>query len=191
MALALALPLLSACAGGSVQKALGLGKRAPDEFAVVSRAPLVVPPDFDLRPPRPGEARPLVGGAGDQARATLLGEAPAAAERPAVAAQPVDPALSAGQQALLVEAGGSTVDPEIRRRIAAENQALAAVEQEMFTRLLKWREPTKLDAVVDAPAEAERLLANRTSGQPITAGDTPTVVERRQSPLGALVEKVF
>lgn len=189
--LALALPLLSACAGGSVQNALGLGKRSPDEFAVVSRAPLVVPPDFDLRPPRPGEARPLAGTTGDRARATLLGEAPATAARPAVAAQSLDPASSAGQQALLGKAGGGNVDPEIRRRIAEENQSLATVEQAMFTRLLKWREPEALGAVVDAPAEAERLLANRASGQPITTGDTPTVVERRQSPLGALVEKVF
>jgi Protein of unknown function (DUF3035) len=189
--LALALPLLSACAGGSVQNALGMGKRSPDEFAVVSRAPLVVPPDFDLRPPRPGEARPLAGTTGDQARATLLGEAPAAAERPAIATQSLEPASSAGQQALLGKAGGGNVDPEIRRRIAEENQSLATVEQAMFTRLLKWREPAALGAVVDAPAEAERLLANRASGQPITTGDTPTVVERRQSPLGALVEKVF
>jgi hypothetical protein len=187
----LTLTLLSACAGGSVQNALGLGKRSPDEFAVVSRAPLVVPPDFDLRPPRPGEARPLVGTAGDQARATLLGEAPAAAERPALAAQPLDPVSSAGQQALLGEAGGGNVDPEIRRRIAQENQSLATVEQAMFTKLLKWREPDALGAVVDAPAEAERLLANRVSGRPLTTGDTPTVVQRRQSPLGALVEKVF
>jgi hypothetical protein len=187
----LALPLLSACAGGSVQNALGMGKRSPDEFAVVSRAPLVVPPDFDLRPPRPGEARPLAGTTGDQARATLLGEAPAAAERPAIATQSLEPASSAGQQALLGKAGGGNVDPEIRRQIAEENQSLATVEQAMFTRLLKWREPAALGAVVDAPAEAERLLANRASGQPITTGDTPTVVERRQSPLGALVEKVF
>jgi hypothetical protein len=189
--LALALPLLSACAGGSVQNALGMGKRSPDEFAVVSRAPLVVPPDFDLRPPRPGEARPLAGTTGDQARATLLGEAPAAAERPAIATQSLEPASSAGQQALLGKAGGGTVDPEIRRRIAQENQSLATVEQAMFTKLLKWRQPAALGAVVDAPAEAERLLANRASGQPITTGDTPTVVQRRQSPLGALVEKVF
>jgi hypothetical protein len=188
--LALALPL-SACAGGSVQKALGMGKRSPDEFAVVSRAPLVVPPDFDLRPPRPGEARPMLGTTGDQARARLLGEAPAAAERPAVAAQSLDRVSSAGQQALLVKAGGGNVDPDVRRRIAAENQSLATVEEEMFTRLLKWREPAALGAVVDAPAEAERLLANRVSGQPVTAGDTPTVVQRRQSPLGSLVEKVF
>ena len=89
------------------------------------------------------------------------------------------------------EAGGGAIDPDVRRRIAEENQSLAAVEEELFTRLLQWREPETLGATVDAPAEAERLLANRADGQPATAGDTPTVVQRRQSPLGALVEKVF
>ena len=33
--------------------------------------------------------------------------------------------------------------------------------------------------------------ADRTKGEPPTTGDTPTIVERRQSPLGALVSKVF
>lgn len=186
--------VLSACAGGSVQRALGLGKRSPDEFAVVSRAPLIVPPDFDLRPPRPGEARPQVGTTADQARAQLLGQpaepgtslldsaAPAAASLPTA---------STGQQVLLQEAGGRATDPDIRQRIAAENQSLAAVEGDLFTRLLEWRQPVKLGATVDAPAEAERLLANRAGGQPATTGDTPSVVERRQSPLGALVDKVF
>ena len=70
-------------------------------------------------------------------------------------------ATSAGQQALLAEAGGGAVDPEIRRRIAEENKSLAAVEQALFTRLLKWREPNTLGATVDAQAEAERLRANR------------------------------
>jgi hypothetical protein len=192
IALLAILPLLSACARGSVQNALGLGKRAPDEFAVVSRAPLVVPPDFDLRPPRPGEPRPMVGTAGDQARAAMLGQAPLeSGSLRARGGQGPGPAANTGQQALLTQAGGDGADPDVRRRIAAENQSLAAVEQAMFTRLLKWREPDTLGAVVDAPAEAERLLANRSSGQPVTAGDTPTVVQRRQSPLGALVEKVF
>ncbi|MFC4348951.1 DUF3035 domain-containing protein [Kordiimonas lipolytica] len=35
--------------------ACGGGKNSPDEFEVVSRAPLVVPPEADLSPPRPGE----------------------------------------------------------------------------------------------------------------------------------------
>ncbi|MBM3516594.1 MAG: DUF3035 domain-containing protein, partial [Alphaproteobacteria bacterium] len=46
--------------GGCEQsrEALGLTKRQPDEFTVVSRAPLVVPPDANLRPPLPGAPRP-------------------------------------------------------------------------------------------------------------------------------------
>lgn len=43
--------LLSGCASG----AFGSG-RGPDEFAVARNAPLAVPPDFALTPPRPGEA---------------------------------------------------------------------------------------------------------------------------------------
>ena len=51
LALAASALILSGCAGG----AFGRG-RGPDEFAVARNAPLVVPPDFALTPPRPGEA---------------------------------------------------------------------------------------------------------------------------------------
>ena len=48
------LTTLSACGGGG-----GLFNRErPDEFAVARTQPLVVPPDFALRPPQPGVARP-------------------------------------------------------------------------------------------------------------------------------------
>jgi len=40
---------------GGISDKLGLEKRAPDEFAVVRNAPLSLPPDFHLRPPKPGE----------------------------------------------------------------------------------------------------------------------------------------
>src|SRR5690348_17094840 len=39
-----------------IRKALGYDKSIPDEFAVVSRAPLAIPPDYSLRPPQPGAA---------------------------------------------------------------------------------------------------------------------------------------
>lgn len=44
--------LVSGCAAGGP---FGAG-RGPDEFAVARNAPLVVPPDFAMTPPRPGEA---------------------------------------------------------------------------------------------------------------------------------------
>ena len=45
----------------STRETFGLNKQAPDEFQVVSRAPLSLPPDFTLRVPEPGAARPQTG----------------------------------------------------------------------------------------------------------------------------------
>lgn len=39
---------LSACS--NMKKSLGIENSAPDEFMVTTRAPLTLPPDFDLRP---------------------------------------------------------------------------------------------------------------------------------------------
>ena len=44
--------------GCGIGRAVGGGKNAPDEFAIATKAPLVVPPDYSLRPPKPGETRP-------------------------------------------------------------------------------------------------------------------------------------
>ena len=48
--------LLSGCS--NFKQTIGIEPTAPDEFAVESRAPLTVPPEFDLRPPAPGAPRP-------------------------------------------------------------------------------------------------------------------------------------
>ena len=53
-----AMSLLAACGGGNWKQAIGIEPTSPDEFAVESRAPLTIPPDFDLRPPAPGTPRP-------------------------------------------------------------------------------------------------------------------------------------
>ena len=63
---------LSACQ--STKEALGMTKVTPDEFRVVSKAPLVVPPEFSLRPPAPGEPRPQELEPESQARQALLGQ---------------------------------------------------------------------------------------------------------------------
>ena len=77
--------LLTGCGQGTVQNALGMGKRSPDEFSVVSRAPLILPPDYGLRPPGSGESRPGVDTPAEQARASLTGgelQQPAHGARP-------------------------------------------------------------------------------------------------------------
>jgi Protein of unknown function (DUF3035) len=52
----------------------GLAHRdRPDEFAVARTAPLVIPPDFALVPPRPGEPMPISADARTQALDALFG----------------------------------------------------------------------------------------------------------------------
>src|SRR3546814_8005136 len=63
---------VSAC--GGFRDSLGLTKQSPDEFRVVSRAPLTLPPDYNLRPPEPGAPRPQVGSASQQAERAVRSE---------------------------------------------------------------------------------------------------------------------
>jgi hypothetical protein len=58
--------LLSGC--GNFKQAIGLDPTMPDEFAVESRAPLTIPPDYNLRPPEPGAPRPQEESAQKQAQ---------------------------------------------------------------------------------------------------------------------------
>lgn len=100
LALLAATTTLAACAGGG-----GLaGRDRPDEFAVTRAAPLVVPPDFALSPPRPGEAassadartqaiQALFGGPAQRSAAetTLLRESEADRAAPGVRSVVADP----------------------------------------------------------------------------------------------------
>ena len=60
--------LLSGC---GFRQLIGLDKVGPDEFAVESRAPLTIPPDFELRPPQPGASRPQEVTAAERARRAI------------------------------------------------------------------------------------------------------------------------
>jgi len=55
------------------------GRGAPDEFAVGRNAPLVVPPDFALTPPRPGQATPATDSRNQAIQALFGGPAPRSA----------------------------------------------------------------------------------------------------------------
>jgi Protein of unknown function (DUF3035) len=187
---------LAGCGPGTVQDALGMGKRSPDEFAVVSRAPLILPPDYGLRPPAPGQSGPGVDTSSERARTSLTGgplpQAPAEDQEVVSAAfDERGEVASSGERALVAQATPTPVDPEIRRRIAEENMELAQVEQALFTRLVKWREPQNLGIVIDPVAESERLRANRAAGKPPTEGDTPVITQRRQSVLQGILSEVF
>jgi hypothetical protein len=60
--------LLTACGGRGI-----FGRSGPDEFAVARTAPLVVPPDFALTPPAPGQVSPTATDSRSQALEALFG----------------------------------------------------------------------------------------------------------------------
>ena len=61
--------LLGGCT--SIRQMVGLDRTGPDEFAVESRAPLTIPPEFELRPPQLGAARPQEVSAAERARKAI------------------------------------------------------------------------------------------------------------------------
>lgn len=167
----------SACS--NLRDAFGLTKRAPDEFAVVTKPPLVVPPDFSLRPPLPGAAASQTSGAAaGEAKAALLGRGAAAESQAATG--------SDGEQALLARAGADEAAPDIRALILRETTQLEDRDPSFTERLIFWRRAPQ-GQVIDAGKEAERLRRAAAEGQPPTDGETP-VIQRRER---GLLEDIF
>ena len=109
-----ALVLLGGCATGDLTRTFGLTRDPPDEYTVTTRAPLSMPPDYNLRPPRPGAPRPQEQSERDQAAAALV---------PQLALGSPQGDASPGQAALLQETGPAA-PPDIRAKVDQEaNQA--------------------------------------------------------------------
>ncbi len=163
---------LSSCTG--IREQLGLTKSAPDEFTVVTKAPLIIPPDFTLRPPRPGSSGPQDVQVREQARRALIG---AAAARETGA----QPARSRAETLFLRKAGTDEADPQIRAVLRRETSALAEKDPSFTRRLLFWQgDSEEEESLVDAEKEAERLREAAEKGQSPAQGEVP-VIERRDS----------
>jgi hypothetical protein len=161
----------------STRNALGMNKVTPDEFRVVTKAPLVVPPDFALRPPAPGKPRPQELQPESAARTALLGQR-AAQDR------------SQGEKLLAAKAGGDKADPLVRYVVDDEFGEIAHKDPSFADRVLFWKK-NKADeqaaqtakatgaetaAPIDPTTEANRLKS--------LIGDKPVVIQRE--PVGGV-----
>jgi hypothetical protein len=98
----------------SLRQATGAAKLPPDEFTVLTKAPLIIPPDYNLRPPQPGVASRNEVDADDQARTALF---PA---NPSTAAAALGGAYSDGEKLLLTKTNALSIDPNIRRSVTSD-----------------------------------------------------------------------
>ncbi|MFA6279508.1 MAG: DUF3035 domain-containing protein [Bdellovibrionales bacterium] len=165
---------LSACSGAS--ESLGFGRNPPDEFAVVERPPLSLPPDFSLRPPQPGAPRPQEISMPARANETLFG---GTAQKPASASDG-GTEKSDAENALLTSAGAAKAEPGIREIVDRETTQKIVGSKKLIDDLLWWREPSSASATVNAGEEAQRLKEAKEKGASINAGATP-VIEKGSS----------
>ncbi len=173
MAAALAAVALVTAGCSEVRRTFGQVRSAPDEFSVVTRAPLTLPPGLGqqaaLPEPSPGAVRPQEGTPEDQAARSVFG---AVREVPAGA-------RSSGENSILNLAGTEAADPDIRRKVDRETQGLRVANQFLVHRLLGIQ-PDPVDPVVNPVAETERMRNAAAVGEPVTAGETPVIERRRR-----------
>jgi len=162
-----------------VKRALGMERVVPDEFAVVSRAPLAIPPEFTLRPPKPGAPPTQEVSASDAARNAVFRSGDQQASLPPAAGE-----RSPGEGALLREAGAGSVDPAIRQRVTDEASGSPTDEKGFVDKLLFWQSsgPPPSNQVIDPAKEAERLKTAQANGKPAAPDATVAAPSDQQAP---------
>lgn len=163
----------------------GAKKVSPDEFKIVSHSPLTMPPNAELRPPRPGEPRPQETLPSEQAKEalspTLAGRTP---PRGAAAGGPAR--SGASEQALVARASAGGVDPNIRAQVNRDTRTIADSEKSFIDSLIFWQDSPPPGVVLDPGREQQRLREAQASGQP-ASGPTPTIQRRKRG----LLEGIF
>ena len=137
-------------------KAFGLAKVTPDEFRVVTKAPLTLPPDYSLRPPAPGEPRPQE-------------LQPESAARQALVGQRAGDVRSDGEKLFVTKAGADHADPLVRYVVDDEFGNLAHKDKSFADYVMFWKHG---DATTPPPASS---LGDPNDSQPID----PAVEEKR------------
>ena len=114
-------------------------RHAPDEFAISRAAPLIVPPDYSLTPPRPGQPRALGQDGQSQAVEALFGPGSRVAPKSPAEEQLLDKAGAVGNN-------NPRAEPAVRSS-AADPKTLT-VDKGAFLRELMDAKPGSSDAKV-------------------------------------------
>ncbi len=148
----------------STQRALGMSKVTPDEFRIVTKAPLVVPPDYALRPPAPGEPRPQELQPESAARNAMLGQRDAETRSP-------------GEKVLVAKAGAEKADPLIRYVVDDEFGDIAHKEKGFADTVMFWKKGDKPAAAAAAKTEVSNPEAEAERAAKLT-GSNPIIIRR-------------
>ncbi|MEZ5998467.1 MAG: DUF3035 domain-containing protein [Hyphomonas sp.] len=119
----------------------GVSTRTPDEFRVVTKAPLTVPPDYSLRPPGSGLSLPAEVEAARAENVSSFGST-------------VGENASASEKALVAAAGANAISPLIRVEVDYDETKAVRKPQGIADRILFWRKDNPEDAASAAKDNA-------------------------------------
>jgi DUF3035 family protein len=148
----------------SLRDLAGLQKKSPDEFAVSTKAPLVIPPDFNLRPPMPGAPPTNTLDPSSNAQQALFNNSD-----PQTVAAGMRGNYSPAEKLLLANAGSQNSDPAVRARLNAEQRALQNADRSFTDRILRTSStvdngnPVNADAAVKARSSGRRTTTTTTT----------------------------
>jgi len=174
--------MLAGC--DTIREAAGNDKQPPDEFAVLTKAPLIIPPDFNLRPPKPGAA-PL-----NQSEPTETAQQSLFGADTATIAKAMPGNMSEGEKMLLASAGAQDANPSIRQDLATDhNKALQSASDDFTNTVLFWQKPTERDEGVNADAELEKSASTKPGGAKPATTDSSTQSKSSDDNQPATIEK--
>ena len=173
--------------GCSAFENLGGGKKvSPDEFKIVSHSPLTMPPNAELRPPRPGEPRPQETSPADQAKEALSPTMAGRVQAQQAKGPPTGAPGDASEAALVAKASTGGIDPNIRSQVNRDTRVLAEKDNTWVDSLIFWQDRPPPGVILDPEKEQKRLRDAQASGQP-ASGATPTIERRKRG----LLEGIF
>jgi hypothetical protein len=174
LVLAVAAVALSGCT--SIRKAAGLQKDTPDEFAVVTKAPLVIPPDYELRPPRPGAVPTNQTSPTGAAQAALYSDTDSA-NPDAVAGN-----YSEAEKNLLTQTGAATADHSIRQEIASDEKSMQGADEGFTDRVLFGKPDDSSDKAVDGNAVTQKSATDKAGAPAATPAPADTSTQPDAKP---------
>jgi len=169
--------LLSGCE--KAKQALGQSKEGPDEFAVYRRAPLSLPPDYGMKPPKPGAKRPQAVKPRDRV-IQAFGIKKDLSSKDKLSEKDI-PTLSPGELNVLQLTGASKADPAIRMKIEKETSIMATASKSFTDKIAFWQNPSKFGLIIDPEKESKRIRKNQALGTPLNTGDIPVIKRKKKA----------
>ena len=146
----------AALAATTACSSTGGGGATPNEFRVITKAPLSVPPEYSLRPPAAGTTLPAEVEAATTSVTTAFGTT-------------MGQNASAAEKALVAAAGANAANSAVRAQVDYEEAKAIRKSPSVADRVLFWRKDKPEDAASAATDNAtgdQPVIVERTSGGP-------------------------